>query len=105
MPERFCGTCRHFSPRWNECGHEHLHPMCWMGPEPDREKVKAESRADSCPCWMEVIERPRTPREERLEALLREVSTAGVELDDPRIGYLTVQIDRDTWNEIKEALR
>jgi len=45
------------------------------------------------------------PREERLEALLREVSTAGVELDDPRIGYLTVQLDRVTWDEIEEALR
>jgi|GEM_PF-4914819 len=48
------------------------------------------------------ILRARVSELERLEALLREVSTAGVELDDPRIGYLTVQIDRVTWNEIKE---
>lgn len=34
--------------------------------------------------------------------LLREVCNSGVELDDPRMDYVVVQIDRVTWNEINE---
>lgn len=37
---------------------------------------------------------------ERLRELLREVSCSGVEHDDERIGYITVQIDRATWKEL-----
>lgn len=36
--------------------------------------------------------------------LCREVAGCGVEFDDPRIGYVTVQIDRQTWNEL-QAMR
>lgn len=32
--------------------------------------------------------------------LLHEVANAGVALDDPRIGYVEVQIDRDTWTAL-----
>ena len=36
--------------------------------------------------------------------LLREVRGSGVEFEDPRVGYLTVQIDRVTWDEISAFL-
>ena len=39
-----------------------------------------------------------------LEGLLREVAGAGVEFDDARLGYLSIQIDRGTWNEIRRVL-
>jgi hypothetical protein len=32
--------------------------------------------------------------------LLRDVATAGVEFDDARLGYVSVQIDRATWDAI-----
>jgi hypothetical protein len=32
--------------------------------------------------------------------LLREVAGAGVEHEDPRVGYVTVQIDRATWDAL-----
>jgi len=41
---------------------------------------------------------------ERLKALLREVAQSGVEHDDPRIGYLTVQIDRVTWEALQQEV-
>lgn len=39
-------------------------------------------------------------RAERAETLVREVARSGVELDDERIDYVTVQIDRATWGDI-----
>ena len=38
------------------------------------------------------------------EALLLEVAAAGVVLDDPRIGYVEIQIDRETWQAIRAAV-
>jgi hypothetical protein len=32
--------------------------------------------------------------------LLRDVATAGVEFDDSRLGYVSVQIDRATWDAL-----
>lgn len=32
---------------------------------------------------------------------LREVASAGVEFDDERLDYVTVQIDRETWNAVR----
>jgi hypothetical protein len=32
--------------------------------------------------------------------LLRDVATSGVAFEDPRIDYLEVQIDRDTWEAL-----
>lgn len=32
--------------------------------------------------------------------ILRDVAQAGVEFDDPRVGYVTVQIDRETWEAL-----
>lgn len=34
------------------------------------------------------------------EELLREVAGSGVELDDPRMRYVTVQISRETWERV-----
>lgn len=38
----------------------------------------------------------------RLRELLREVAGAGVTFDDARVGYVEVQINRVTWDELKE---
>jgi hypothetical protein len=40
-----------------------------------------------------------------LEGALREVGQSGVAFDDERIGYVTVQIDRGTWQEIRTLTR
>ena len=39
----------------------------------------------------------------RLEELLYEIAISGVEHDDERLDYVTVQIDRITWNELQEV--
>lgn len=40
----------------------------------------------------------------RLKALLREITLCGHTDIDPRIDYLEVQIDRDLWAEAKKAI-
>lgn len=37
----------------------------------------------------------------RLRAALAEVAGSGVELDDPRMRYVVVQIGRETWNALR----
>lgn len=37
---------------------------------------------------------------DRLRGLLAEVAASGVSFEDERVGYVEVQIDRDTWTEI-----
>jgi hypothetical protein len=39
-----------------------------------------------------------------LKDLLKEVSLSGIEHDDERLGYVTVQINRDLWEAIKKEL-
>ena len=41
---------------------------------------------------------------ERMRALLGDVGASGVEFSDPRVGYVTVQINRATWNKIQNEL-
>lgn len=41
---------------------------------------------------------------EALADSVREVANSGVEHDDERISYLTVQIPRLLWNELRERL-
>lgn len=37
--------------------------------------------------------------------VLREIAAeCGVEQDDERLGYVTVQVNRETWSELKAAL-
>jgi hypothetical protein len=47
-------------------------------------------------CLIEHLTRER----DEARALLREVANS-VELDDPRIGYVVVQIDSETWNDVR----
>lgn len=37
-----------------------------------------------------------------LRSLIREVACSGVVLSDPRLDYVTVQIDSDTWEQIQK---
>jgi len=71
---------------------------------------------DQCPACGEVLNQCTCPQvlqrvdfneelaaeNKRLKELLRDVALSGVEFDDERIGYVTVQIDRTTWNELVE---
>ena len=45
----------------------------------------------------------KAERADAAEALLLEVAGAGVVLDDSRIGYVEIQIDRETWLAIRAA--
>jgi hypothetical protein len=38
-----------------------------------------------------------------LESALREVGQSGVEFDDERLGYVSVQIDRDVWEAVRNV--
>lgn len=38
----------------------------------------------------------------KLQFLISEISYSGVELEDDRMNYVVVQIDKDVWKEIKE---
>lgn len=49
--------------------------------------------------WAEV-RRLRT-----LQGLVDAAAESGVEQDDPRISYVTIQMDRDTWTQIQAHKR
>lgn len=43
---------------------------------------------------------------DKLKSILNDVAGCGLELeDDPRMHYLTVQIDRELWVRIQEAVK
>lgn len=41
---------------------------------------------------------------ERLTGLVRELAQCGVELDDPRLRYVTVQVPRSVWDDARTLL-
>lgn len=41
---------------------------------------------------------------ERARALLRDIAASGIEFDDGRLRYMTVQVDRTTWCSIRAYL-
>lgn len=43
--------------------------------------------------------------EDEAAALLREIATAGVAFEHPAIDYVEIQVDRRTWEQIKETAR
>lgn len=43
--------------------------------------------------------------EDEAAALLREVAAAGVAFEHPAIDYVEIQVDRRTWEQIKETAR
>lgn len=55
----------------------------------------------------ELVERLRADaaavraERDRYREALREVAASGVEFDDARVGYVTVQIDRPTWQDVQ----
>ena len=51
-------------------------------------------------CGEEHAPAPSPARDEVREAL-REVADSGVEFNDERVGYVTVQIDRETWETVR----
>lgn len=40
---------------------------------------------------------------QELERLVTLVAQSGVEHDDPRVRYVTVQVDRETWHDVQTA--
>jgi len=55
----------------------------------------------------ELAERLREVGKARDDAkeIIRDLLASGVEFDDSRLNYLTVQVDRETWREAKELTR
>lgn len=81
-----------------------------------RENVRAELVArigsDCCAgadplcsagCLVEIAMRRNADRA-RAEELEKEIATAGVEFEDERVGYVSLQIPRSTWDECRAAL-
>jgi hypothetical protein len=91
-------VCRECSVPWpnahrDTCpraGHTH-----WRADGEDIEVVPASERDD----WSKVAQAYRAENE-RLADLLREVAMSGIE--SSHRGYLSVQIDRATWDELQQ---
>ena len=71
------------------------HQDAAANPDCDAEAVLCEAHGGHDGCAVEIM---------HLRDLLREVAHSGVELEDPRIGYVTVQMDRETWLEIQKLM-
>lgn len=41
---------------------------------------------------------------DRLRGLLHDVAESGVSMHDPRVRYVEIQVDRETWAKIREGL-
>lgn len=76
------------------------------GPCPDCGELFDCPRPLTEPCPFDPPEIGRTVvrdlmrERDQLRTLIREVAQSGVEFEDARIGWLSVQIDRGTWDEI-----
>lgn len=46
--------------------------------------------------------RHKPPEREGLRALLAEVAASGVTFDDARLDSLTIEIDREVWERVKQ---
>lgn len=63
-----------------------------------------------CPCCAARVVEAITKLLDEFKTLarrtdtLRDVARSGMEQDDPRLRYVTVQIDRETWEEARRAL-
>jgi hypothetical protein len=49
----------------------------------------------------EIVRRDSSPRREAMEHLWEDVAGATPEFEDPRVRYVTVQVNRKTWEEIQ----
>jgi hypothetical protein len=74
-------------------------PECgeWLMTEHDRDAHDCNVYQADAPVAVEVV---RDDAYRGAVALLREVAQSGIEFDDERIGYVTVQIDRATWDAL-----
>lgn len=61
-----------------------------------REIFKTGTRCIDYDRWIGCVN-----ERDSLRARLREVASAGVEFDDQRLDYVTVQIDRETWGAVR----
>lgn len=66
-----------------------------------REAV-AEAARHRAALWTRIDDEVR--RQRAAQAMLAEVAHSGVEHDDPRLDYVTVQIDRRAWDAIQQAV-
>jgi hypothetical protein len=64
--------------------------------------AEQEPPSSCCAACMQREGRLRalTEESERMRDLLREIAASGVEFEDPRIDYVTVQVDRETWTAL-----
>jgi hypothetical protein len=52
-----------------------------------------------------AVDDPVVAERDALRALVCDVADSGVAFEDPRLNYVEVQIDRDTWESIRAATR
>lgn len=64
-------------------------------PQPSRSESAAQIVLRAKNAWMD--------RALKAEGLLREVAAAGVKFEDPRLDYLEVQIDCETWEALQSV--
>lgn len=36
----------------------------------------------------------------KIKTLLEEIASSGIEFEDPRLNYITIQIDKETWKNL-----
>lgn len=61
----------------------------------------ADFECEAAGIWFALESTAVTPADNNAESLLQQVACSGVEFDDNRVGYVTVQIDRDVWEQLR----
>ncbi len=56
------------------------------------------------PGWAMNMYKNLEEENKRLKDLLRKVGFSGVDLDDERLHYITIQVHRTTWNELQKMI-
>jgi len=80
---------------------------CWFKRTKDRgnhDYPFAEHLRDCDICQAEAALR-RAAALERAAALMKEIALSGVEIDHPGMRYVVVQIDRVTWDELRQRVK
>ena len=77
----------------------------WMESPAHPESEKAQEAQSILAAHHAEIRRPLEEEIARLRALLRDIATSGVEQDDERIKWLTVQIGRKDWEALQKAVK
>lgn len=93
------GTPEHSIRMVGKCGAV-LHDGCMIVEGVEHEGRDLEAFLNLFAATPSIVDFYETALSEA-EAKLAHIRNPGVEHDDPRVGYVTVQIDRDVWESLK----